>query len=229
MSDYTQVNDYSAKDDLPPNTGGEKIIMGADWDEDFAAISTAIATKYDSADLASQAEAEAGAASTLLTPLRTLQFGNAMGLRPLSQLQNNWNIHRLGVSTVTQTTYTTFFDADAVAAGWNDFEIIIPYLRGGTGTILSIMMSLAVAPLYFFAAIDDPNSSGGFASLVTVGDLSNPELSISTTVASDTIRVRGTFYVASATTMSILLKHTVSGGTGQPTIDSNTQFLRRSF
>lgn len=74
MSDYTQVTDFSAKDSL--STGDpEKIILGADVDAELAAISTAIATKYDSNDLASQAQAEAGSSSAvLITPLRLQNF-----------------------------------------------------------------------------------------------------------------------------------------------------------
>ena len=60
MSDYTQVNDYSAKDAL--STGNPlKIIKGSDIDAELAAISTAIASKYDSTDVASAAEAQAAA------------------------------------------------------------------------------------------------------------------------------------------------------------------------
>ncbi len=56
MSDYTPVTDFSAKDSL--STGDpEKVITGADWDGETAAIQTAIATKYDSGDLTSQATA----------------------------------------------------------------------------------------------------------------------------------------------------------------------------
>jgi hypothetical protein len=50
MSDYSQTTNFSAKDSLP--TGDpSKIIKGSDFDTEFAAISTAIGTKYDSADL----------------------------------------------------------------------------------------------------------------------------------------------------------------------------------
>ena len=67
MSDYTPITDFSAKDAL--TTGdAEKIISGADVDAEFAAIQTAIATKYDSNDIASQAQAE-GLSST--SPSRT--------------------------------------------------------------------------------------------------------------------------------------------------------------
>lgn len=68
MSDYTQTTDFSAKDAL---TAGdpEKAILGSDVDVEFAAIQTAIATKYDSGDLATTNEAQAGTSTTtLMTP-----------------------------------------------------------------------------------------------------------------------------------------------------------------
>lgn len=76
MADYTQVTDFSAKDAL--STGDpEKLILGADMDAEFDAISTAIATKYDSADIASQAQAEAETLNTvLLTPLRLANWSD---------------------------------------------------------------------------------------------------------------------------------------------------------
>jgi len=48
MSDYTQVNDYSAKDALASGDAN-KIIKGSDVDSEFGAIATAIATKADTA------------------------------------------------------------------------------------------------------------------------------------------------------------------------------------
>jgi hypothetical protein len=70
MSDYTQVVDYSAKDALSSGDPN-KLVKGSDVDSDLSAISTAIATKYDSNDLASQAQAQAGSDNTvLMTPLR---------------------------------------------------------------------------------------------------------------------------------------------------------------
>lgn len=75
MSDYTQITDFSAKDAL--TTGDpEKIILGADLDAELSAISTAVSSKYDSDDIASEAQAEALALDTvLLTPL---QLANVM-------------------------------------------------------------------------------------------------------------------------------------------------------
>lgn len=79
MTDYSQNEDYSAKDALASGEA-EKIILGTDIDSELAEISTAIATKFDSSDIASQAQAEAGASNeVLITPLRLAQFfsGNA--------------------------------------------------------------------------------------------------------------------------------------------------------
>lgn len=75
MSDYAKTTNFTAKDSL--TTGDpEKLILGADFDTEFNAIATAIATKYDTSDLASQAEAEAGTSSSkLMTPERTEQWG----------------------------------------------------------------------------------------------------------------------------------------------------------
>lgn len=73
MSDYTQVNNFTAKDDLPAGAA-DKRIYGVEWDEEFNALVTAIASKYDSADVADQSTAEAGASSTtVVTPLRVEQ------------------------------------------------------------------------------------------------------------------------------------------------------------
>jgi len=79
MADYTQITDFSAKDAL--STGDpEKLILGADFDGEFTALATAISSKYDSTDIASQAEAEAETVNTkLITPLRVAQWADANG------------------------------------------------------------------------------------------------------------------------------------------------------
>lgn len=69
MSDYSQITNFTAKDAL--STGDpEKIISGADIDAELSAIDAAITSKYDSTDVASQAQAEALTSnSVLMTPL----------------------------------------------------------------------------------------------------------------------------------------------------------------
>lgn len=75
MSDYSQVNDYSAKDALASGNP-LKLIKGSDIDQELSAIAAAITSKYDDSDIANQATAEAGTSNTvLMTPLRTQQWG----------------------------------------------------------------------------------------------------------------------------------------------------------
>jgi hypothetical protein len=70
MSDYAQITSFGPKDALitgDPN----KVIRGTEFDSEFSAISTAIATKYDSSDIASQAQAAAGSSDlVLITPAK---------------------------------------------------------------------------------------------------------------------------------------------------------------
>lgn len=70
MADYTQSVFFAPKDAL--TTGNpSKLILGAQVDAELDAISDAIATKYDSDDIASQAQARAGSSNTvLMTPAR---------------------------------------------------------------------------------------------------------------------------------------------------------------
>ena len=75
MSDYARANTGGAthfgdKDGL--TTGdADKVIVGAQFDTEFNAIVVASATKYDSGNIASQAQAEGGTSNAvLITPLR---------------------------------------------------------------------------------------------------------------------------------------------------------------
>lgn len=70
MSDYSKIVDFTAKDAL--STGdANKLAKGTEIDNELVAISTAITSKYDSTDLASEVEAEGLLLNTkLITPLR---------------------------------------------------------------------------------------------------------------------------------------------------------------
>jgi hypothetical protein len=76
MSDYTKTTNFTAKDNL--STGDPlKVIKGSYFDTEFDNLATAVATKYDSGDLASQAQAEAETANTvLITPLRLANWAD---------------------------------------------------------------------------------------------------------------------------------------------------------
>ncbi len=70
MTDYSKTTNFTAKDAL--STGDPlKLIKGSLFDTEYDAIVTAIATKFDSADVASQAQAEALSSNlVLITPAR---------------------------------------------------------------------------------------------------------------------------------------------------------------
>jgi hypothetical protein len=76
LSDYSKTTNFTAKDAL--STGDpNKLVKGADFDTEFDSIATAVATKYDSDDIASQAVAEAGTSNTsVMTPLRTQNWAD---------------------------------------------------------------------------------------------------------------------------------------------------------
>lgn len=76
---YTQVNDYSVKDGL---TSGdpEKIVLGADIDDELSGIATALNLKLDAGSVSSQAEAEAGTdTESVMTPQGVQYWGDANG------------------------------------------------------------------------------------------------------------------------------------------------------
>jgi|SRR5690606_32696207 len=77
MSDYTKTTNFTAKDSL--STGDpDKLIKGSLFDTEFDAIAVAIATKYDTNDLASEAQARAETSnSVLMTPLRVANWADA--------------------------------------------------------------------------------------------------------------------------------------------------------
>ena len=110
MADYTPTNDFSAKAQLDP-TDPNAIILGADYDTEFAAIQTAIATKYDSADLSDQATAETGTDNTvLMTPLRTDQaYDSQIGARGHADFTDSWTYDVAGTTEIFENL--TFDDS----------------------------------------------------------------------------------------------------------------------
>lgn len=86
MSNYTPVENYGAKDLLAPGNP-EKTILGADIDAELAAIQTAVNSKINTSDIASQAQAEAGTSNAVvMTPLRTQNWAEAWALENAGML-----------------------------------------------------------------------------------------------------------------------------------------------
>jgi hypothetical protein len=76
MSDYVVTTTFGPKDALTTNDPLKRI-KGVEVGAEFTNIATAVATKYDSADLASQGQAEAETANdVLLTPLRLANWAD---------------------------------------------------------------------------------------------------------------------------------------------------------
>lgn len=70
MSDYTPTTNFGAKDSLIAGDPNKKV-LGSAYDTEFQAIATAVATKFDQADVASDGQALALASdSVLLTPAK---------------------------------------------------------------------------------------------------------------------------------------------------------------
>jgi hypothetical protein len=70
MADYSQITLFTPKDSLTTGDPNKKI-RGAQLDPEFQAIATAISSKFDTDDIASQAEAAAlSTNSKLMTPAR---------------------------------------------------------------------------------------------------------------------------------------------------------------
>lgn len=137
MADYSQLTDFSVKDGLSSGDP-EKIILGADIDDDLGAISTAIASKYDTADRASQAQAQALTSNTVLITPNTLNdaLNDAGGmLKDIGQLADP------GADTLL---------------GWDDSATAAISYTLGSG--LSITTTVLSADLLGLEALADPNA-----------------------------------------------------------------------
>ena len=163
MSNYSQINDYSAKDALA--TGNpEKLILGSDIDDELAAISVAVATKYDSADLASQAQAEAETVNTvLMTPLRVA----------------NWADYNAGIVGDLQALADP--NADRIL-GWDDSEgAAIGFAPDGTTITTSgtTLLTGTNVPLKngsnTFSAANAFTNTVSFSNVVTIADSIVPD------------------------------------------------------
>jgi len=168
MADYSQVNDYSAKDAL--STGNPlKLIKGSDIDQEFSAIQTAIATKFDSTDIATAGEAQAGVSNTVvITPARLTAWAqNDAGVIEDLQALADPNADRL-----------IFWDDSAGAAA---------FLTVGTGLTISgtTITSTGVSGVSIVAG--NGLSGGGELTTSRTVDLDYNELTAATPVAADLI------------------------------------------
>ena len=86
MSDYTKTTDFAAKDGLASGNPS-KAVVGTEIDDEFNNIATHVATKYDSTDLASEAQAQALSSEAVLMTPHTVNDVLIANDGVLSQLQ----------------------------------------------------------------------------------------------------------------------------------------------
>lgn len=103
MSDYTQVTNFTAKDALASGTAA-KIIKGSDFDAEFSAISTAIATKGEPSAVETLTNKTINTASNTITIVEAdiSDLGSYIGASSTDTLTNK--TINLGSNTVSGTT-----------------------------------------------------------------------------------------------------------------------------
>lgn len=206
MSDYAQINDYSAKDALASGNP-EKLILGSDIDDELAAISTAIATKYDSSDLASQAQAEAETSNVvLMTPLRVANWADF----------NAGVVGDLQAFADPNADRILFWDDSAGAAAGlavDGTNIVI------TATTVNLGTALSLTAATFSGTVTANLFSGSGASLTSIpagqltGSIADARLSANVPLINASNTFTGATQSVSATTPALVLDGTGAGTT----------------
>jgi hypothetical protein len=128
MSDYTKLTNYAVKDGY--TTGNPaKVIKGTELDDEFNAISTAIATKVDSTDVIPVATG--GTGSTTASAARTalgLAIGTDIPSATGTGASGTWGINITG-NAATATNATNATNATTAANGG------VTSVNGSTGAI----------------------------------------------------------------------------------------------
>lgn len=210
MSDYTQVNDYSTKDALASGDPNKKI-LGADIDAELSAISTAIASKANSASPTFTGTV------TIPTPAGTSNTTVAASTAFVRNIFPAGLIVPYGGSTspdtdiwllcdgsaVSRTTYATLFGVISTTFGAGDGSTTfnVPDLRGrtplgaGTGTLAENTAAADVdttADTFLVASNTDKWITGMAVVLTTTGSLPGG-LSLATTyyvIRSDSTHIK---------------------------------------
>lgn len=233
MSDYTQVNDYSTKDALASGDPNKKI-LGADIDAELSAISTAIASKANSASPTFTGTV------TIPTPAGTSNTTVAASTAFVRNIFPAGLIVPYGGSTspdtdiwllcdgsaVSRTTYATLFDVISTTFGAGDGSTTfnVPDLRGrtplgaGTGTLAENTAAADVdttADTFLVASNTDKWITGMAVVLTTTGSLPGG-LSLATTyyvIRSDSTHIKFASSLANAVAGTAIDITSIGSGT----------------
>lgn len=183
MSDYTKLTNFTAKDSLPSGNPG-KVIKGTDFDSEFDAIATAVATKANiaSPSLTGTPTAPTASSGTTTTQIATTAFvgaavasssgtalpltgGTLTGLVNLFTSSNK--LVALGTSTVNLSlgevfSYTlpsaqTFVFSNPIATASSSSGFVLQLTNGGAFAVTwpaSVDWPSGTAPTLTAAGVD---------------------------------------------------------------------------
>lgn len=162
MSNYTQITSFTPKDSLA--TGNpSKVIRGADFDGEFSAISTAVASKADTTTVSDLTTTVSGKQDTLVsgTNIKTINGSSVLGSGDLTvALNKSETVSVIGTNTAA-TTFTTYvFTADLTltlpatptVGDWVSFQnssgVSTCVIARNGSNIMSLAEDMTVATLY---------------------------------------------------------------------------------
>ncbi len=186
MANYTKTTDFAAKDTLP---GGDtnKVVRGAEFETEFDAISTAIATKSDTASPTFT--------GTVTIPTADINGGNIDGTV-------------MGASSAAAGTFTNLVVTSADINGGTVDGATIGGSSAGAGTFTNLTASGTVnfngATVSNLGTITTANLDGGTVDNAVIGGATPAAGSFTTLSASSTFTVNGGVVTATAAELNIL-------------------------
>jgi len=186
MANYTKTTDFAAKDTLP---GGDtnKVVRGSEFETEFDAISTAIATKSDTAGPTFT--------GTVTIPTADINGGNIDGTV-------------IGASSAAAGTFTNLVATSADINGGTVDGATIGGSSAGAGTFTNLTASGTVnfngATVSNLGTITTANLDGGTADNIVIGGSTPAAGTFTTLSVSSTFTVNGGAVTATAAELNIL-------------------------
>jgi len=186
MANYTKTTDFAAKDTLP---GGDtnKVVRGTEFETEFDAIATAVATKSDTAGPTFT--------GTVTIPTADINGGNIDGTV-------------IGASSAAAGTFTNLVVTSADINGGTVDGATIGGSSAGAGTFTNLTASGTVnfsgATISNLGTITTANLDGGTVDNAVIGGATPAAGSFTTLSASGTFTVNGGAVTATAAELNIL-------------------------